>query len=67
MDISEIWSTVFSFQDYAEILPLVSNSLIAGALLGLVGGMIGIFVMLRDMAFAVHGIAELSFAGAAFA
>ncbi|GAA3323403.1 metal ABC transporter permease [Paeniglutamicibacter sulfureus] len=29
--------------------------------------MIGIFVMLRDMAFAVHGIAELSFAGAAFA
>ena len=67
MDLSEIWNTVFSFQDYAEILPLVTNSLIAGALLGLVGGMIGIFVMLRDMAFAVHGIAELSFAGAAFA
>ncbi|MGL3805916.1 metal ABC transporter permease [Paeniglutamicibacter sp. R2-26] len=67
MDLQEIWNTVFSFQDYAEILPLVTNSLIAGALLGLVGGMIGIFVMLRDMAFAVHGIAELSFAGAAFA
>ncbi len=67
MDLNDIWSTVFSFQDYAEILPLVTNSLIAGALLGLVGGMIGIFVMLRDMAFAVHGIAELSFAGAAFA
>lgn len=67
MNLNEIWNTVFSFQDYAEILPLVSNSLIAGALLGLVGGMIGIFVMLRDMAFAVHGIAELSFAGAAFA
>ena len=67
MDLQDIWNTVFSFQDYAEILPLVTNSLIAGALLGLVGGMIGIFVMLRDMAFAVHGIAELSFAGAAFA
>lgn len=67
MDLHDIWNTVFSFQDYAEILPLVTNSLIAGALLGLVGGMIGIFVMLRDMAFAVHGIAELSFAGAAFA
>lgn len=67
MNLNEIWNTVFSFQDYAEILPLVTNSLIAGALLGLVGGMIGIFVMLRDMAFAVHGIAELSFAGAAFA
>lgn len=67
MDFSDFWTTVFSFQDYAQILPLVSNSLIAGALLGLVGGMIGIFVMMRDMAFAVHGIAELSFAGAAFA
>lgn len=67
MDLTAIWNTVFSFEDYAEILPLVTNSLVAGALLGLVGGMIGIFVMLRDMAFAVHGIAELSFAGAAFA
>src|SRR5690606_11318484 len=43
------------------------NSLIAGAVLGVVGGLIGIFIMMRDMAFAVHGIAELSFAGAAFA
>lgn len=56
-----------SFENYAELLPLVTNSLIAGAALGLVGGVIGIFVMMRDMAFAVHGIAELSFAGAAFA
>ncbi|WP_434812274.1 metal ABC transporter permease [Microbacterium sp. bgisy189] len=52
---------------YSEILALVSNSLWAGAILGLVGGLIGVFVMQRDMAFAVHGISELSFAGAAAA
>lgn len=52
---------------YGEILALVSNSVWAGAVLGLVGGLVGVFVMQRDMAFAVHGISELSFAGAAFA
>jgi zinc/manganese transport system permease protein len=58
---------LFDFSDYAELIPLVQNSLIAGLLLGLVGGLIGVFVMTRDMSFAVHGISELSFAGAAFA
>lgn len=53
--------------DYGEILALVWNSVMAGAVLGLVGGLIGVFVMQRDMAFAVHGISELSFAGAAAA
>lgn len=53
--------------DYGDILALVQNSLWAGAILGLVGGLIGVFVMQRDMAFAVHGISELSFAGAAAA
>jgi len=52
---------------YGDILGLVSNSLWAGAVLGLVGGLVGVFVMQRDMAFAVHGISELSFAGAAAA
>ena len=36
-------------------------------MLGVVGGLIGVFVMLRDLPFAVHGISELSFAGASFA
>ena len=67
MDLNEFMNAVFNFEDYAELLPLVTNSLIAGAVLGLVGGLIGTFVMMRDLAFAVHGIAELSFAGAAFA
>ncbi|WP_125133181.1 metal ABC transporter permease [Microbacterium sp. 10M-3C3] len=52
---------------YGAILGLVQNSVWAGALLGVVGGLIGVFVMQRDMAFAVHGISELSFAGASAA
>lgn len=67
MDLNEFMNAVFNFEDYSQLLPLVTNSLIAGAVLGLVGGLIGTFVMMRDLAFAVHGIAELSFAGAAFA
>lgn len=67
MNFSDFIDKAFNFDDYAQLLPLVSNSLIAGAVLGIVGGLIGIFIMMRDMAFAVHGIAELSFAGAAFA
>nr|WP_309066061.1 metal ABC transporter permease [Microbacterium sp.] len=61
------WSDVFSFQDYGELLALLANSLIAGAVLGVVGGLVGVFVMQRDLAFAVHGVSELSFAGAAAA
>ncbi|GAA2750907.1 metal ABC transporter permease [Amnibacterium kyonggiense] len=57
--------TLFDFSDYGALLGLVTNSLIAGALLGIVGGLIGFFVMARDLPFAVHGISELSFAGAA--
>lgn len=67
MDWNEISAMIFNFNDYSQLLPLFRDSLIAGAILGLVGGLIGTFVMMRDLAFAVHGIAELSFAGAAFA
>ncbi|MGR6901948.1 metal ABC transporter permease [Glutamicibacter sp. V16R2B1] len=67
MGLDNFLERVINFEDYAQLLPLVSNSLIAGAVLGVVGGLIGIFIMMRDMAFAVHGIAELSFAGASFA
>jgi zinc/manganese transport system permease protein len=58
---------LFDFSDYDQLVPLVQNSLIAGLLLGIMGGLIGVFVMTRDMSFAVHGISELSFAGAAIA
>jgi zinc/manganese transport system permease protein len=67
MDLQSILQTIFNFENYGELLVLVQNSIWAGAVLGLLGGLVGTFVMKRDLAFAVHGISELSFAGAAFA
>ncbi|WP_243075883.1 metal ABC transporter permease [Microbacterium sp. SS28] len=68
MNWDEVWQAMFGgLPVYGEILALVSNAVWAGAVLGLVGGLIGVFIMQRDMAFAVHGISELSFAGAAAA
>ena len=64
---TDFWGQIFNFTDYGQLLALVGNSIVAGAVLGIVGGLIGVFVMQRDMAFAVHGISELSFAGAAAA
>ena len=65
--VMSIWDRMFNFDNYGELLALLQNSIIAGALLGLIGGLIGVFVMMRDLTFAVHGISELSFAGASFA
>ena len=65
MDWGSVLQTIFNFENYSELLVLVQNSIWAGAVLGLLGGLVGTFVMKRDLAFAVHGISELSFAGAA--
>ncbi|QWB21489.1 MULTISPECIES: metal ABC transporter permease [Streptomyces] len=62
-----IWHQIFDFTDYGELLALVRNSLVVGVALGLVGGLAGVFVLMRDLPFAVHGISELSFAGASAA
>lgn len=67
MDLDSVLHAIFNFENYGELLVLVQNSIWAGAVLGLLGGLVGTFVMKRDLAFAVHGISELSFAGAAFA
>ncbi|QOV40504.1 metal ABC transporter permease [Streptomyces ferrugineus] len=68
MTIAEgVWQQIFHFDHYGELLALVRNSLIAGVALGLVGGLVGVFVIMRDLPFAVHGISELSFAGASAA
>jgi zinc/manganese transport system permease protein len=67
VDLDSLLNSVFNFENYAELLILVQNSIWAGAVLGLLGGLVGTFVMKRDLAFAVHGISELSFAGAALA
>jgi zinc/manganese transport system permease protein len=63
----DLWQRIVDFSDYGQLLGLVRSSIIAGALLGLVGGLISNFVIMRDMPFAVHGISELSFAGASAA
>lgn len=60
-----IFGGIFNFADYGALLALVSNSLYAGAALGIVGGLVSVVVMTRDLPFAVHGTSELSFAGAA--
>ncbi|MGG5171679.1 metal ABC transporter permease [Pseudarthrobacter sp. J1738] len=67
MNLNDALGAIFNFDNYGELLVLVQNSVWAGAVLGILGGMIGVFVLKRDLAFAVHGISELSFAGAAFA
>ncbi|MFT2690546.1 metal ABC transporter permease [Clavibacter zhangzhiyongii] len=67
VDLGDLWSRLFDFSDYGALVALLRNSIIAGAVLGIVGGLIGVFVMTRDLAFAVHGVSELSFAGAAAA
>lgn len=60
---------LFSFDLTAGLLrhDFVQQALVAGALLGLVAGLIGPFIVMRQMSFAVHGTSELSLTGAAFA
>ena len=64
---NDLLSRIFVFDRYGELLQMLQNSIFAGAVLGLIGGFVGIFVMMRDHAFAVHGVSEMSFAGAALA
>lgn len=46
-------------------LPFAQHALIAATLIAVISGLIGPFVASRDMAFAVHGAAELAFPSAA--
>lgn len=63
----ETFHMIINFDNFFELLPLVKNSLIAALILGILSGVIAPMIQARDMAFAVHGTAELSFAGAACA
>src|ERR1700722_4045303 len=60
---------LFSFDITANLLThdFVQQALLAAGLLGLVAGLIGPFIVMRQMSFAVHGSSELSLTGAAFA
>ena len=55
----------FTTDNYWELFQLVQNSVLTAAVLGLMGGIIGVFINLRRAGLVVHGIAEISFAGAA--
>ena len=59
----------FAFDVTIDLLSrdFVQQALIAAALLALVAGLIGPFIVMRQMSFAVHGSSELSLTGAAFA
>ena len=56
---------MFSFDITARLLShdFVQQALLAAALLGLVAGLIGPFIVMRQMSFAVHGSSELSLTG----
>lgn len=67
--LTEMLDHLFAFDLTAHLLrhDFVQQALLAGVLLGLVAGLIGPFIVMRQMSFAVHGSAELSLTGAAFA
>jgi zinc/manganese transport system permease protein len=43
----------------------VRNALVAGSLAGILGAVVGYFVIIRKLSFAAHGLAHVGFAGAA--
>jgi zinc/manganese transport system permease protein len=67
--LSHLLGNLFSFHITADLLgrDFVQQALLAAALLALVAGLIGPFIVMRQMSFAVHGSSELSLTGAAFA
>ena len=58
---------MIDFSGTAELLglPFVQNALLAGAVLGVLAGLLGPLAVGRGMSFAVHGTSEMTFAGAA--
>ena len=70
---SSDWTTLlhnmFALDVTADLLRrgFVQQALVAAALLALIAGLIGPFIVMRQMSFAVHGSSELSLTGAAFA
>jgi zinc/manganese transport system permease protein len=58
---------VIDFDGTVELLglPFVQNALLAGAVLGVLAGLLGPMAVGRGMSFAVHGTSEMTFAGAA--
>jgi len=67
--LAHLLDNLFAFDITADLLSrdFVQQALIAAALLALVAGLVGPFIVMRQMSFAVHGSSELSLTGASFA
>lgn len=67
--LGHLLDNLLSFHVTADLLSrdFVQQALLAAALLALVAGLIGPFIVMRQMSFAVHGSSELSLTGASFA
>jgi zinc/manganese transport system permease protein len=67
--LKELLANLFAFDVTGDLLgrTFVQQALLAAALLALVAGLIGPFIVMRQMSFAVHGSSELSLTGASFA
>ncbi len=46
--------------------PFMQNAFAAGTLIAIVSGLVGVFVVARNMSFLTHTLSEIGFAGAAF-
>src|SRR5918912_583383 len=67
--LTDLFANLCAFNITADLLgcDFVQQALLAAALLALVSGLIGPFIVMRQMSFAVHGSSELSLTGASFA
>ena len=67
--LADLFANLFAFSVTGDLLgrDFVQQALLAAVLLALVSGLIGPFIVMRQMSFAVHGSSELSLTGASFA
>ena len=68
-NVSHLIDNLLNFDITADLLHrgFVQQAVIAAALLALIAGLIGPFIVMRQLSFAVHGSSELSLTGASFA
>lgn len=68
-ELSSFFSGFFDWSVTSNLLTytFVQHALIAAVLLGLISGLIGPFIVMRQMSFSVHGTSELALTGAAAA
>jgi zinc/manganese transport system permease protein len=58
------WNLVADWQDIFQY-PFMQHAFLAGTIIAVMAGVVGVFVVLRGLAFASHTLANIGFAGAA--